>query len=109
MRVSIGIRVPKTELLEKVESAEEAIKKLCSVMKELELFEHGMPERLNVEEIESNSSEETTYFYLSKSIDVDAIKEPLAAVKALMQPLREAVKGLDKAIITEMTKEKPRE
>lgn len=109
-RAVISIRVKKINLIEKVEIAEEAIKKLNAVMNEIEFIENGLSERISAEEIEGGSKEaenEHAHIYLIKSIDEEAIKVQLATVQEIMKPLKEAVKGLGNAIITELTKEKP--
>lgn len=104
-RVLIKTKVTKTELLRKIEVAENAVKKLCDVLKEFEFMENGMSEEVYTEEKEGG---EGKYLYILKTINDDAIKEHVESVKELMELLKKEVGKLDKAIYTELTKEKPR-
>lgn len=48
-RVTIEARVKKSDLLKKIEIAEDSVKKLCEVMQEFKFFENGITQRMNAE------------------------------------------------------------
>lgn len=106
-RVWISVKAPKSDLLEKVEVAEKAVQNLYAVLADWKQTESGLSHRLATEGNETEY-ENTKYIYLTKEIGEDAIKEPLEEINKLIEPLKEAVKKLDQAIITEITKEKPK-
>ena len=104
-RIMINVRTAKTDLLKKVEIAEQAISSFYEVAKELECFDNGLSERISIEDNATDTDK--TSIWITKSIDEEAIKEPLERVRKLIAQLKDETRKLDAAIITDLTKKKP--
>lgn len=108
--VSILVKTSGSGLMAAINKAEAAVKHLCEVVKEIEFMENGMAVNITAEDVNMAAEEgrSGSYLYVSKYIDVEAVKGPLEEVKKIMAPLKEQVEKLDAAIIEEIiTKNAP--
>lgn len=113
-RETIRVTVIKTTLLEKTEIAEEAIRELCKTMEDLQYWGCDVKAEMRFNKTEDQKKAEelagkkevvgTTHICLTKNSykDTEELEDHLEKTKALMESLKEAVKALDKAIITEI-------
>ena len=88
-----------------MEIAEQAISGLYEIAKELESFDNGLSEQINIENNATDTAK--TSMWITKSIDEEAIKEPLERARKLIAQSKDETRKLDAAIITELTKKKP--
>lgn len=107
-RIFAKIKIEETRLLKKARKIEEIIHPLRELIREFEYFKNGSSMDIEAEQIEINKDKETqTYFYTE--INEEIIKKQLTVVENAINPLKEAIEELDKAIIKGITKDIPQE
>lgn len=105
--IIIPVKTIETREVRYIKEAERAIGALQRLVTEMELSDPAKNLLANEDAMEPGTK--TELFFIVKTIDTEAVKEPLGNVEKLVEQLHEEVEKLKSAIITEMIKEKPQE
>lgn len=105
--IFIPVTTVRTRETRYIDEAENAIVKLRRLVSEMEIGECGGTMISN--EKTWFEEENPVRFTVRKTIDTEAIKEPLETIDELVRRLREEVGKLETAVIAELTKETPQE
>lgn len=104
--VSIPIMTAETREIRYIKQAEDAIVTLRRLVSEMETGNFGGTMIANEKVLHEKK---WARFEVRKTIDTEAIKEPLETINKLVCQMREEVGKLETAVITELTKGKPQE